>query len=261
MGFIMSVTYTDNAIVFVDSKGHTEKLDLMEAMNDADSIHAIGKEMKAAGSASQGAVSLLSRMLNVARIDEYKGKTPANESVPNTLKAAIREIETAYLRPIFMQYHTDKGAKESTASKLWDDYAAGLKAGGSYAVAKSEVTKYFAICGKLPVCDNGKLLSVAAIKKLLSEARKGLAPTEKPGIADKLITLASELQDRTENTVIGDTSSAIAALKAMLKTFEALQREDMEAAQATHTLKSGNVGEAAAAVVSKMQRAPKPVVA
>ena len=256
-----TVTYTDNAIVFVDSKGHTEKLALMDAMNDADSIHAIGKEMRAQGSASQGAVSLLSRMLNVARLDEYKGKTPANESVPNTLKAAIREIETAYLRPIFMQYHTDKGAKESTASKLWDDYAAGLKAGGSYAVAKSEVTKYFAICGKLPVCDNGKLLSVAAIKKLLSEARKGIAPLDKPGIADKLITLAGELNDRTENTVIGDTSSAIAALKAMLKTFEALQREDMEAAQAIYNLKSGNVGEAAAAVVSTMKRAPKPVTA
>ena len=258
----MSVTFTEDFIVFMDSKGSTEKLALMDAMNDADSIHAIGKEMKAAGSASQGAVSLLSRMLNVARLDEYKGKTPANESVPNTLKAAIREIETEYLRPIFMKYHTDKGAKESTAAKQWDEYAAGLKAGGSYAVAKSEVTKYFAICGKLPVCDNGKLLSVAAIKKLLSEARKGLSPTEKPGIADKLISLSLELQDRTEKTVLGDTASAIAALKAMLKTFEALQRADMEAAQEAHTLKTtGNVGEAASSVIGKMQRAPKPVAA
>jgi hypothetical protein len=259
----MQVSYTEDKIVFIDAKGRSESLDMFEAMSDADAVRSIATEQKAAGSASKGAISLLAKMLDNPRLDSYRGTTAANEAVPNELKAAIREIETEYLKPIFCLYHTDKGAKPATVEKLWQAYSADLKAGGSYAVAKSEATKYFSYVGKTPICDNGKLLSVAAIKKLILNAKDGMEKKEKPGIADKLVALALELHDRTETTIIGDPSSAIASLRAMLVTFEKLQREDMEAAQVAHTLKNpvGDVATKAAAIIGTVQKAPKPTIA
>ena len=255
----MQVSYTDDKIVFVDDKGRAESLEMFDAMSDADSIRAIATELKAAGSASKGAISLLSQMLASPRLDGYKGNTPINEAVPSELKAAIREIEVEFLKPIFTKQHTDKGAKEATVEKLWQEYAGGLKAGGSYAVAKSEATKFFAFCGKTPKADNGKLLSVAAIKKLVQEAKKNAEPVEKTGICGKLMALAHELDTRTESTILGSSASAIAALKAMLATYEGILREEMEAAQVTHEHKTvGNVAEAAKAVTGRFQRAPHP---
>jgi len=263
------VSYTDDKIVFIDAKGKSEAFEMFEDMPESEAIRALSAELKASHSASKGAISLLVHILDNPRLDAYRGTTPANEAVPNELKAAIREIETEFLKPLFCQPHIDKGAKPHTVEKLWQEYMSGLKAGGSYAVAKSEATKYFSYCGKTPkVSDNGLLLSVAAIKKLVINAKEGLQPKEKPSIADKLITLSGELKDRTENTIVGSAASAIAALKSMIALYEDIMLADMEAAQETHALKTtGDVASAAKAITDKayketrFQRAPAPKVA
>lgn len=247
-------------IVFVDSKGKADKLDLFDAMDDSEAVRAIAAEQKAGLSASKGAVSLLTRLLNNPRLDGYKGQTPINEAVPAELKAAIREIETEYLKPIFCKPHADKGAKPATIEKLWQEYASGLKAGGSYAVAKSFVTMYFAHCGKLPTNDGlaigtgSKLLTVAALKKLIENAKSDIAKPEKATFSSKLVQLSSELQtrDAEDNADLGNVGAAIHALREMLATFEGLQREESEAALVTYEAK--NVGDIAAqsqAIVAK----------
>lgn len=255
----MQVSFTEDKIVFVDSKGRAESLDMFDAIDDKDAVRAISNEQKTAQSASKAAVSLLAHILDNPRLDGYKGQTPINEAVPSELKAAIREIETEYLKPLFCAPHIEKNAKPATVEKLWQEFSSGLKAGGSYAVAKSEVTKYFAYCGKLPKHDNDKLLTVAAVKKLVLAAKENAPEKENLGVAGKLVELSLVLSK--ENAVIGDIPTAIAALKFMLKAYESANTENAEAAQAAHEVKVvGDVATAAASVVSKMQRAPKPAL-
>ena len=256
---MFNVSYNDTAVIFVNAKTNkAETMALLDVMPDADAIGAIRKEQNAAISASHAAVSLLSHILNNPRLDGYKGQTPINEAIPKELKAAIRELETEYLKPVFCKPHADKGAKPATIEKLWQEFSEGLRSGGSYAVAKGKVTAYFAHCGKLPTTDNGKLLTVAAIEKLLQNAREGAPKREDTGLAGKIVELASEL-DSADNSKLGDMPTAIAALKAMLARYETVATAHAEALTRVHqqTGATDTKGQAAA-VIGKMQRAPAP---
>lgn len=221
------VSYTDDSIVFVNTRTNKveSKEQLFDAMDDHDAIGAQRKEQGVAVSASKGAVSLLVRMLDNPRLDGYRGNCPTNESPCTELKAAIREIETEYLKPRFIAPLIDKGAKPATAEKQWQDFAKGLKAGGSYAVAKGHITKLFAYTGKLPV-HNGKCLTVAAIVKLLQNLDR--ETTESEGIAGKLVKLSEDLTNADADKM-GDFATAIAALKSMLLTYENIHAEALEA--------------------------------
>jgi hypothetical protein len=248
----LEVLVSADKITFVDSKGKAESLELFAVMDDGEAIRAIGSEMKAAISASKAAVSLLSHILDNPRLDGYRGVTPANEAVPSELKAAIREIETEYLKPIFCKPHADKGAKPATVEKLWQDYASGLKAGGSYAVAKSFVTMLFAYTGKLPVADNGKLFTVAAIKKLVANAKADTPDNGPKTFSDKLIAMVHEMDNRSESFEMGSSASAIAALKKMLRIAEGFAQADAAAAQVTHEHKQvGDIAAQAKAISDK----------
>lgn len=249
----MSHTVTDNHIVFVDKSGKAEKLDLFQPVESTKAINALFGEQKAAESASKAAVSLLSDMLNNPRIDAYKGKTPLDARVPSELNNAIRELETEFLKPLFVQSRNK--AKPEAIEKEWQGFIGNLRAGGSYAVAKGEVTKYFAMVGKLPIADNGMLLSVAAIKKIIKEAKDILPAKESGGIADKLITLSKAISEITDDEKLGNLASGVAALKAMLAVYEAKYEESAKAL----TTVIGNTDAAAKAAISKMQRAPAPV--
>ena len=219
------VSYSDNAIVFVNTRTNkAEKLDLLETMDAHDAIRAIRSEQNAAVSASRAAVSLLCSILDNPRLDEYRGTCDVSAAVPAELKAAIRELETEYLKPIFVNPLLEKGAKPATAEKQWQDYAKGLKEGGSYAVAKGHVTKLFAYTGNLPK-HGGKILTVAAIKKLIENIEK--PETANEGIAGKLVALSLELSNADADKM-GDFATAIAALKSMLGTYEACHREALE---------------------------------
>lgn len=253
----MQVSFTEDKIVFVDNKGRAESLDMFDAMQDKDAIRSIVGEQKAAQSASKAAVSLLVHILDNPRLDGYKGQTPVNEAIPSELKSAIREIETEYLKPLFCAPHIEKNAKPATVEKLWQEFSGSLKAGGSYAVAKSEVTKYFAHCGKLPKHDNGKLLTVAAVKKIVASAKENAPEKENEGVAGKLVALSLALGK--DNAVMGDIPTAIAALRSILAVYEAANKENGEAAAATFSAKTtGDVSTAAAAVISTAKSVTEP---
>ena len=220
------VSFTDTAIVFVNQKTNkAEKLEMGDVMAPIDAINAIRKEQNAAVSASRGAVSLLCELLVNPRLDGYKGKTPLNEVMPKELKAAVRELEVEFIKPIFCTPLVEKGAKPHTVEKQWQEYYSELNAGGSYAVAKGHILRLFAYTGNLPK-HGDKVLTVAAVKKLLENLEK--PEQEKTGIAGKLVTLSTELENRTEKTDLGDYATAVAALKAMLATYETLHAEALE---------------------------------
>ena len=244
------ISYSDDAVTFVNTKTQkAEKLELFDAMSDADAIRVVNGEIKARDNVSKASVSLLSHLLDNPRLDEYKGATPINETVPNELKSAIREIETEYLKPIFSEPLSAKGATAATIEKQWQHFAAGLREGGGYANAKSRVIKYFAHMGSLPVASNGKCLTVAAIDKILGNELAKVAPNVNEGIAGKLVKLASDINNRKETTDLGDYVTAIAALKSMLATYEGLYREALE--DMTSLIGNPSLTNVAQAVVSK----------
>jgi len=246
------VSFSANAVVFVDSKGKAETMPTFGAMAPVDAMKALDRGFKADKSASQAAISALNDILQSPRLDGYKGVTPINEAIPNELKAAIRELEIEYFKPVFTAYHADKGAKPATIETQWQLWAGDLKAAGSYAVAKTFVTRYFAHCGKLPECDNGQLLTVAAIKKILENLDKPAHVAE--GIAGKLVKISAELQTADADKM-GDFATAIAALKSMLSTYELQHANALEAL----TDAIGNV-EITEACKPAMQRVPAPSV-
>jgi hypothetical protein len=55
-----------------------------------------------------------------------------------------------------------------------------------------------------------------------------IVPDVKGGIADKLVKLSLEIENRKETTDLGDYVTAIASLKSMLATYEGLYRETLE---------------------------------
>lgn len=245
-----TIDFTNDQVIIVDEKNQAEKMTLLEMASPIDSIKFIRREQDAGKNASVGALSLLVNMLDNAKFDAYKGTTPAGEKITPEFRGALRDIEVEYMKPVFVQDLLDKGNKPATAEKLWQEYSANLRT-GTYAMVKSYVSKLFCHGGKLPKTDNGKLIPINAIKIMVSQL-KG-ATHEKTGIAGKLVTLASDIENRTEKTDLGDYVTAIAALKNMLATYEGLYREELENLTELHA--QGIIAQAQGAI-AKAQTVP-----
>jgi hypothetical protein len=241
-------SFNENQVVITDAKNNAEPLALLEKLDTLESLRAIGTEQNAAVKASVGALSLLADMLTDARFDFYKGQTPINEKIPKEFNAALREKISEYLKPAFIADKLAKGAKPATAENQWQVFAGGLNT-GSFSNAKTWASKFFCQLGKLPSLENGKLLPLRAIIKMLENAK--LPSAEGEGIAGKLIKLASDLESRTEKTELGDYASAIASLKSMLATYEGLYRESLE--RLTETIGNPDIPTMAQSAIAQAQ--------
>lgn len=234
MSQILNVSFSDDKITFVNPKTNKAIVETLgDNLIDNDAIRIVNNEIKHRSSVSNASVALLSRILDNPRLDGYKGQTPINETIPKELKQAIRDLETEYLKPLFVQPLIEKGNKPATIESLWQNFASGLRDGGGYANAKSRVVAYFAHCGKLPT-HNDKLLTIASIDKLLANAKALKTPKESEGIAGKLVLLSTDIENRTEKTNLGDYPTAISALKSMLNTYEGLYRQSLETLTMLH---------------------------
>lgn len=220
----------NNRIIITDDATNKvkDKLSLLERVDHAHAFKVLTQGRKADAKASDVAISLLADILDNVRLDGYKGKTPLNESVPNVLKSALREIEVETFKPEFMDALIAKGQTPTQAETQWQEFKNNELNTGSYSNAKSHVIKMFAYMGQLPIAPNGKLLPLHAIKRMLETFMQSKENADNDGISQRLVTLASALDKRTETTKLGDYPSAIAALKSMLATFEGLYREQLE---------------------------------
>lgn len=235
-------------LTMTDAKGNIVPFDYLTAVSVGDSIKALIGESNAAVKASVAAISQLIEILDSKRLDGYRGKTPIGEKLPKELNEAIRDLETSYLQPKFVEFHdkthqkacmaheaahktgksTPYGVERDTA---WDSFRSSLRS-GSWAHAKSTVTQYFAYTGKLPCAysgenpDKSKLLPVAAIAKMIANLKTDMVKAESGGIADSLVKLSAEMVDaKTDTKALGNYPTAIAALKSMLAKYEALETE------------------------------------
>lgn len=223
-------SFNEKSIVITDAKNNKETIELLNKLDTIESLNAIGKEQNASIKASVGALSLLAEMLSDARFDFYKGKTPMNEKIPKEFNSALRDKISEHMKPAFIANQIAKGAKPDTADNQWQIYASGLNT-GSFSNAKTWAVQFYCQLGKLPVLENGKLLPLRAIIKMLEDAKQ---PSENEGISAKLVKLSSEIDKRTEKTNLGDYPTAISALKSMLNTYEGLYRESLETLTMLH---------------------------
>jgi hypothetical protein len=250
----MQITFNDKSVVFTDDKNKSVSLELLDAMPEDECIRAISKELSAQGSASRAAVSMLTVILDNPRFDGYKNETPWNEAIPSEFKQAVRMAEDEYIKPLFFANHGNpsawagvsadkltpeqKGERKKFAhvSAMLDTYLKDMRAGGSYAVARGVVLEWFAKGGSRPIAENGKLYSVAALKKLIALEKKANTPEpEQTGIAGKLFALAGEVSKHQENdwTFMGDPATALAALSVLRDKYQELLTAQAE--QATET--------------------------
>ena len=249
-----SFSYDDQRIVITDDSTNKikDKLTLLEHVDHAHAFKVLTQGRKADAKASDVAISLLCDVLDNPRLDGYKGATPANESVPNVLKSALREIEVETFKPEFMDALIAKGATPTQAETQWQEFKNNELNTGSYSNVKSHVVKMFAYMGQLPKAPNGKLLPLHAIKRMIETFMQSKEAPENEGISQRLVSIALALSKRTEDTKIGDLPSAIAALKSMLNTFEGLYREQLENITQLH---SDGVTLTADEVIAKAQTA------
>ena len=222
-------SFNEKSIVITDGKNNSESIDLLDKLDTIESLRAIGKEQNASIKASVGALSLLAEMLADPRFDFYKGITPINEKIPKEFNSALRDKISEYMKPAFIADQIAKGAKPATADNLWQIYASGLNT-GSFSNAKTWAVKFYCQLGKMPTLDNGKLLPLRAIIKMLEDAK---IPQEDKGIAGKLAELREKVNSRNakdgENDGLGDYALAVACLKDMLATYTGLlsQQDEM----------------------------------
>lgn len=220
----------NNRIIITDDATNKvkDKLTLLESVDHAHAFKVLTQGRKADAKASDVAISLLRDVMDNPRLDGYKGNTPVNESVPNVLKSALREIEVETFKPEFMDSLIAKGQTPTQAETQWQEFKNNELNTGSYSNVKSHVVKMFAYMGQLPIAPNGKLLPLHAIKRMLETFMQSKENPDNDGISSRLVSLASALDKRTETTKLGDYPTAIAALKSMLATFEGLYREQLE---------------------------------
>ena len=81
-----------------------------------------------------------------------------------------------------------------------------------------------------------------------------IVPDVKGGIADKLVKLSLEIENRKETTDLGDYVTGISALKSMLATYEGLYRESLEAL--TMAIGNPNIQTMAQSAISKASEKP-----
>lgn len=262
----LEVTFGADKVVFVNTK--TEKAEGFVYFNHVDgktAASALRKEADGRPNISRAALSVLVEVLASARLDGYRGKTPLNESLPKEFKQAMREAESAHLRPLFLEL-LPKNMADADKAKAADRYITECWAGGVYAVVKGEVSKYFCQVGRLPCVynadgtpDTGKLLSIDAIRKLITNAKADLPASEEDEYKDKwvgkIVRLGMEFNQRNGESKpdANETKAAIAHLKTMLATFEGIDREYAE----LRTRAGSNVGALAQQAVQQASKQAK----
>ncbi len=247
MTTILQVIAGHDSVVFINPKtDKAETVRFEERMSDEQAIKHTRTEVKARGAATQACLSLLVSILDNPRLDGYKGATGVHTPIPSEMKGALREMEEAYLKPLFTE-GLPKSLNEGQKQKEWDSYIKALREPGIYARVRSSCVKYFAHLGKLPcaydvtgegesvreTADKNRLLPVSAMDKILMN-EKAKVPMEHKD--DSIGAMLGALQARMieEKPDANGLQIVIGRLEQFLT--EAKQLKNQAAIAATDTL-------------------------
>lgn len=220
----LSATFNENGVVISNGKA-SEVFHYVAPMDEGQALRALQREHNGRASVSEASVQLITAILDNPRMDGYKGTCPARENISKEAKEAFRDLENEFMKPRFLAA-LPKSTKPEAQEKAYQEFASSLRAGGMYANAKSRVLRYFATSGQLPRTENG-YLTVAAIEKLNTIAKAAVPAPEDGGMAEKLVALSLELSKDKVN--LGDTATGLAALRSLLKVYEASANETAKA--------------------------------
>jgi len=263
----LEVSYSEDKIVFTDTKSaKAEGFAFVHPVDDATAAKELRKEVDSRVNVSRAALSLLVQIMQNSRLAGYKGASAINTALPKEFKAALRDVESAVIRPLFLANISGKLA-DTERDALADKYMTELRSGGVYPVVKNMVSQYFGYLGYLPCVydkhgnpDVEKLLSCDAMKKLIANA-KADAPVEKAAFEDKfvnkIVTISQEWNNRTEqaNPKLAEAMSALAALKSLVASFEGIVREAQGSVSGTAVRIPKDAAKAAVNALAKMQQA------
>jgi hypothetical protein len=234
-----------NAMVFVDANdkeiGKPEKL--CRAIGITAALACVNREFTQRESVAQSTVSLMLAMLDDPKFSGWAACVGPFDNVPSELKEAVRDAEVVNYKPDFIKALKKPG--DDGGEGQWQAFRADLRKGGSYAQAKGKILQYFAVTGELPCLyvegmpQKDKQYTVACIEKMLAQLKADAVKPASDSIAFKIMQLAAIVDKRTTDkkgnpTVIltdGEygNASAIAALKALLATFEGEYRLEIDA--------------------------------
>ena len=247
-------SFDDTRVTIVDEKSKKvdDKLSLLKHVELSEAFRVLTRGKQADQKASDVAISMLADVLQSPVLDGYKGKTPANEKIPSLLLSAVRDVENDIFKTAFTKAHMEKGATATKADELWQQFRKEELTTGSYSNAKSFVLKLFAHMGQTPVAPNGMLLPLHAVRRMYEswKAEQESSSTNKT-IAEKLVTLSSELHTVEGGANMGELPDAIAALKSMLATYETMYTAFL----VQRTAAGGGVTQQAQAATNKAKQA------
>ena len=182
---VVTVSFAEDRVIFIDPKtSKSEELLFESPAEDNEAIKGLRNEVKARGSVTRYALSVLVQILNNQRIDGYKGQVPQNQRIPAEAKSALRELEDDFLRPKFLE-NLPKSMSTSAQHKEWDSFIKELREPGVYARVRGVCLKYFCYLGMLPCVygsdqkpDTHKLLAVSAMEKILANENAKSPPMQ-----------------------------------------------------------------------------------
>lgn len=254
--------FNSDALILRDSSGNNIPFNYVGQVSDSDAIQALQTDVQSRGSVTAGALSLMLTIFDHPRMDGYKGTTPIGDRMTKEIKGAIREREEYVLKPLFFGYLDAKNPDDAKAAETdvkhpyigaraiqWDLFIGALREGGVYGNVKSYTMQYFAYFGKLPCVYDGdnpdktRMLSVAAMAKLIANAKTDKVKPADMGFAGELADIAKRLKERGEKAVIGDNATALHALRELLAFFEG--RTETAAVKATEALAGGTAPDVA----------------
>lgn len=186
-------------IIFTNNKGDEQTRDsvsVIHPMNQTDAVNVFLGLAKEAVNKRVAAVTLLGMILQqeLTSLKDWQGACDRTKQLPNELKTAFQDAETAFFKPMLDEKHPQHKSFVGRLPKV-NERGEALEVDGkpnrqaqfqyfmtvtrkepSYANAKNTVLGYFGYVGSLPYTDKGDIVPPEIMRVLVNEVRDVKAP-------------------------------------------------------------------------------------
>jgi hypothetical protein len=263
-----------------DSKGNlrvTDKEESITPMDEADAAKTFALHAKDAPRKRIAALTLLSAILAEfhSKVAAWQGTLDPHKGLPNELKGAFLDCETAYFRKFMEATHpahavfvsslptTDGRGNELTVmGKLnqeaqFQAFLTITRKDPSYGNAKNTVLGYFGYIGKLPMGEDGRLIPPEFMSQLVRNVRiieqGDRSFRAMLGILHR--TLVQGADEGQEKPTDDDLPTIVAMLREM---YEAAQEQERAAAErARQRVHVGDIAKNGQTMIERAQEAAK----
>lgn len=247
-------------IIFTNGKGDEQTRDtvsVIHPMNQTDAVNVFLGLAKEAVNKRTAAVTLLAMILSqeLKSLEEWQGKCDRTKQLPNELKTAFQDAETAFFKPMMDDKHPQHKGFVGRLSKV-NERGEPLESDGkpnrqaqfqyfmtvtrrdpSYANAKNTVLGYFGYVGSLPYTEKGDIVPPEIMRVLVNEVRDIKAPDN--SYKARLYEMYREVVVESKNPPDADLPEIARTARELAEHLKTLA--DAAARRATETVKPGDV--------------------